>query len=129
MAESRLLSLKIVENIGEVGRDTFDRYIKNPVVNGHPEKLLFLPIAIINGTARLIDGVIAGAADVELPVPNGTLGEAKRDLKITRSHLLPPKPLKLLTDVIRLPGTFVSGFLDAAAGFDTRHEIARTLNA
>lgn len=129
-AESRLINFKVVENVGNVAHDTFDRYIRTPVESGHLERLLpGIPLAIMNGTFRTIDAVLAGGvADQSLDVPDGTFGETGRDLKLAGSHLLPLRPLKLATDMIRLPGTLSTGFLDAAAGFDTRHGIARTLN-
>lgn len=117
--EHRLMSLKISENLGNIASDTFERYLQNPVKNGHPERLLLgIPIGIINGISRAVDGVLAGIADQEIDVPNGSFAETRRDAGLAKDHILPPKPLKLATDLIRLPGTLTSGFLDTLGGFE-----------
>jgi len=80
------------------------------------------------GTQRAFDGILAGIADQELDIPDGSFAETKRDLQLVPGHVIPPQPLKLATDVIRLPGTLTTGFLDAASGLDQRNAVMRVLN-
>lgn len=127
--ENRLLSLKIGANLKNIGVDTVERYIGGPVEKCQYEKLLIgIPLGFINGTSRAIDGVLAGIADQEIDVAEGPMAEFRRDADLIKGHIVPPRPLKLLTDVIRLPGSFTGGITDAATGFDTKHKIGRLLN-
>lgn len=125
--EDRLLFRNTIgENLQEVAADTAERYIATPLKEGNHAKLIFgLPLAVVNGTSRAIDAVLGGVVGERISVPDGAFGELGRDVKATGSHLLPPRPLKLVADVIRFPGSATSGLLDALGGFDSRGVAAR----
>ncbi|MEQ1849325.1 MAG: hypothetical protein ABL890_01915 [Candidatus Peribacteraceae bacterium] len=128
--EKRLLNMKVTENLGKVADDTLNRYLVSPVESGHPERLLLgIPLAIINGSQRAIDAVFAGVADQEIDIPDGTFAETRRDAKLIPGHVLPPRPLKLATDIIRAPGTLTTGGLDAITGFTRRRVESLSLSA
>lgn len=115
--------MQIGKNLGNMASDGFDRYFKTPIKSGHPERLaITIPAGIVNMFSnRFFDAVISGGAGVSLDVPDGTLAEVKRDGSLVKAHALPPKPVKLAADIIRLPGSATSGLIDAAVGTDSRY--------
>ncbi len=117
-----MIALKVSGNLGNVFGDSIDRYIKTPAESGRYEQyFLAIPAGIIATTYRSFHAVIAGAVDQELTVPDGTFGETQRDIGSVKNDLLPPRPLRLLADAVRVPGDLTTGLIDAVAGTDSRH--------
>lgn len=147
--ETRLLRLKIGENLKELGGDTLDTYVRGPVKSGNAVQA---GIGVFAGTLRAAlevpDAVLEGVLDRKLDVRGESGNRVVRDVGTIASDTAGfigntltfqwGKALKNVGGValsaIRLPQSALMEVVDQGAGFDsyrsgTRASVEKTLAA